>query len=232
LLQLDNDLPDFRIFPVSRGGDRSETMIACVNGSEGRRWHEEPALLNAISRKGYAIVVIDPRGVGRIQPSLAVAGRDYCDPICGVEENIAYNAFLVGRSLMAMRVADVVVAVQRLIDPARPRKLILMGRRDAALIACLAAAIEPAIDRVAVEDLLPSFRLLFSSEGRPINAASILPGLLKHFGDVDDVLAQISPRKVLVAGPASGQHAGDRGVSVAERRFTEEGKVLLDWLEV
>ena len=35
-----------------------------------------------------------------------------------------------------------------------------------------------------------SFRSLFSAEGVPINAASILPGLLQKFGDVADVLAQ------------------------------------------
>ena len=37
----------------------------------------------------------------------AVPGHDYADPLCGVEENLAYNAFLVGRTLLGMRVADV-----------------------------------------------------------------------------------------------------------------------------
>ena len=38
--------------------------------------------------------------------------------------------------------------------------------------------------------MLLSFRPLFSAEGTPINAASILPGLLRDFGDVADVLAR------------------------------------------
>ena len=69
------------------------------------------------------------------------------------------------------------------------------------MVACLAAAVERAIDRVAVEDLLFSFRTLFSTEGHAINAASILPGLLRDFGDVREVLAQIAPE----ASPGRGR---------------------------
>ena len=39
--------------------------------------------------------------------------------------------------------------------------------------------------------MLLSFRPLFAADGFPINAASILPGLLQKFGDVADILAQM-----------------------------------------
>jgi hypothetical protein len=71
---------------------------------------------------------------------------------------------------------------------------------------------------------------LFSPEGRAINAASIVPGLLQKFGDVDDLLAQIGPRKVLVAGAARGDHAGVRTVSAVLNRFTDEPALLVEWL--
>ena len=231
LLRLDPEMADYRMIPISTGPARNKTMIVCINGNESNRWHEEQKLVDVLALKGYAVVVVDPRGVGRIQTNFSLPGREYCDPISGVEENLAYNAFLVGKSLLGMRVTDVLAAVKRLVDPTKPKKLVLVGRRDSALVACMAAAVEPAIDRVAVEDLLPSFRSLFSPEGRPINSASILPGLLQRFGDVDHVLTQIAPRKVLVAGAARGNHAGLRSVSAIENRFTQEGKVLVDWLE-
>ena len=41
----------------------------------------------------------------------------------GVEENIAYNAFLVGKSLLGMRVTDVLTAVQQLAAKAKPRRV-------------------------------------------------------------------------------------------------------------
>ena len=44
-----------------------------------------------------------------------------------------------------------------------------------------------------------TFRWYFDPIGRPINAASILPSLLKEFGDVDQILASIGPRRMLSA---------------------------------
>ncbi len=142
---------------------------------------------------------------GRCRPEIFAQARNYADPLSGVEENIAYNAFLVGKSLPGMRVADVLKAFRNgSRRQGKPRRVIVYGRRDAALVACLAAAVDPMIDQVACEEMVLSFRSLFSAEGFPINAASILPGLLQKFGDVADVLAQVAPRKVLVASGAGG----------------------------
>jgi len=92
--------------------------------------------------------------------------HDYADALAGVEENIAYNAFLVGKSLLGMRVADVLAAVRQLTAKVKPRRLVLCGRRDDALVACLVAAVEPAISGVAAEELLLSFLPLFDATGR------------------------------------------------------------------
>src|SRR5207302_10132 len=164
--------------------------IVCVNGNEARPWQEEPEFLKALERRGLSVVVIDPRGVGPLRPNLTVRGHDYADPLAGVEENIAYNAFLVGKSLLGMRVTDVAAAVKRLAGAAPPARVVLCGRSDAALVACLAAATDPGVAGVAVEGLPLSFVPLFDGVGRPVNAASILPGVLRDFGDVADILAE------------------------------------------
>ena len=122
--------------------------------------------------------MIDPRGAGRSRCKVAGRGIAYADPLSGVEENIAYNAFLVGKSLVGMHVTDVIEAVQKVKARWKPDRIVVCGRRDAALVACLAAAVEPSITHVAVEEMLLSFRSLFSAHGTPINAASVLPGLL------------------------------------------------------
>src|SRR5262249_43357029 len=129
-----------------------------------------------LARHGFSVSVIDPRGVGRSRLAFKIWGRDYADPLDGVGENIAYNAFLVGKSLLGMRVTDVLNVVAKLSRAEPSRQLVLCGRRDAALVVALTAAIEPSITHVATEGLLLSFRLLFAARGVPINAASILPG--------------------------------------------------------
>ena len=200
-----------------------------VNGNESVDWRDERELLTACQRLGYAVAVVDPRGVGRLRPEMAVKGHDYADPLCGVEENIAYNAFLTGGSLASMRVADVLTAVQQIKQQAQVKRLVLCGRRDAALIACLAAALEPAITHVAAEEMLLSLRMLFAEEGRPINAASIVPGLLARFGDIAEILAQIAPRPILLAA-GTGKNIPDKSITAVEDRFSTSAQVLTDWL--
>ena len=64
-------------------------------------------------------------------------------------------------------------------------RVVLCGRKDAALVVSLTAAIEPAVERIAVEEMLLSYRVLFDEIGRPINAASIVPGMLRDYGDTE-----------------------------------------------
>src|SRR5262249_21486928 len=197
---------------------------------EAPDWREETDFLRGLTRKGLGVSVVDPRGVGRLRPPLEVKGHAYADPLCGVEENIAYNAFLVGKTLLGMRVADVLAAVDRVAAPGKPSRVVLLGRRDAALVVCLAAAVGPKVQAAAVEEMLGSYWPLFEAEGQPINAASLLPGMLRDFGDIPDVLSLIAPRKVLAAAPRG--EAGRRlaNVQTTEKHFTREPGLLTDWL--
>src|SRR5205085_7933450 len=106
---------------------------------------------------------------------------------------------LVGRSLLGMRVADVLKAAARVRADDRPGRLVVCGRRGGGLVACLAAAIEPVIDAVAVEEMPLSYWPLFEAAGRLVNAAGLLPRVLRDFGDVAAVLAACAPRRVLAA---------------------------------
>ena len=129
-----------------------------------------------------------------------------------------------------MRVADIASAVKRLAGATPPARVVLCGRSDAALVACLAAATDPGVTRVAVEGLHLSFVPLFDGVGRPVNAASILPGLLRDFGDVADILAEIAPRKVLVSAGVGRLTRRPPSAEVTDRRFVTEPGLLLDWL--
>jgi hypothetical protein len=170
------------------------------------------------------------RGVGALRPKDLRGGRNYADPLAGVEENLAYNAFLVGQSLLGMRVGDVLAAVKELVAPPMQRRIVLCGRRDAALVACLAAVLEPKIHGAAVQEMPLSYFPLFSPQGTPINAASILPNFLRSFGDLPEVLALISPRKLLLAATSGPRPAGLSGATFHTETFTQKPALILDWL--
>ena len=72
-----------------------------------------------------------------------------------------------------------------------------------------------------------SFRIGISDA---INAASILPNLLRDYGDLPEVLGEVSPRPILLAAPSAAPEKLPASVRRSERRFTAEPSVLLDWL--
>src|SRR5262249_14412243 len=122
-------------------------------------------------------------------------------------------------------VADVVSAVRK-----QRGRVTLCGRRDGALMACFAAALEPAVTRVALEEMRTSYLPLFGTSGVPINAASIVPGLLRSYGDLPDVFADIAPRAVLLSAPIDAPEKLPTAVRRIEGRFSSDPALLLDWL--
>jgi dienelactone hydrolase len=229
LLRLDRELADPRIENVAQGRDRPRIAILCVNGNESRDWRLEAGFLRDLAASGHALDVVDLRGTGRARTALSTRWFDYADPLSGVEENIAYNAFLVGKSLVGMRVTDLIVAVNRVRDQRRPERIVVCARRDAAFIATLAAAVEPFITHLATDELRLSFRALFSAHGTAINAASILPGMLERFGDVTEVLNLIAPRKVLLSASVGESSSGQPGLTFAKEPFSSSAIRLLEW---
>jgi pimeloyl-ACP methyl ester carboxylesterase len=215
---------------VSPAPSQVATTILCINGSESRNWRDETSFFDGLAQPGFAVAVVDPRGVAQRRPKFEILGRGYVDPLVGVEENIAYNAFLVGKSLLGMRVTDVVFAVRKMLDQAKPKRVVLCARADAALIACFAAALEPAIELVATEGMILSFRSLFSANAAPINAASILPDLVRRYGDIAEVVGEIAPRRVLVAAGVGTALSGARNVSAVPDRFSQNPRILTDWI--
>jgi hypothetical protein len=201
-----------------------------VNGNEASGWETEAGFLAALGKAGVGVTVVDPRGVGKLRPAgLEVKGHAYPDPLCGVEENIAYNAFLVGKSLLGMRVTDVLKAVAEVRAETKAAKVLLCGRKDAALVALFAAAADPTIGAVAVQDMPLSFWPLFDAAGTAVNAASILPRLLRDFGDIPAVLTALAPRKVLASAPTTKPDQPPANLTQTDKRFTVTPAVLLDW---
>jgi dienelactone hydrolase len=230
LLRMDPGRAEFRLDRIAEGGGEGSPLVLCVNGNETPDWRREDAFLRALADGGCAVAIVDPRGVGALRPAMEVRGYSYDDPLTGVEENLAYNAFLVGKSLLGMRVADVLAAADEAAPRAGRRRVVLCARRDAALVACLAAAVGPRIDGIALEEARLSYLPLFGPEGRAINAASILPRLLRDFGDIADVLAAVAPRKVLAAAPREAPGRRLPSVRVIEEPFTTGPGRLLEWL--
>jgi hypothetical protein len=232
VLKLDIDRADPLVSEVDGSSAAGKPLVVGINGNEAPDWREAENLFQALKRAGHAVAIVDPRGVGRRRANLSVAGHSYTNPISSVEANIAYNAFLVGQSLLSLRVADVLAAVQLLKRDRKPSRIILCGRHDAAIVACLVAAIDKNIERVAAEALVLGYMPLFAPQGLPVSAANIVPGFLRDFGEIPDVLEQISPRKMLIAaGLGAMPRQLPSSAQLSEAAFSKDPRVLTQWLE-
>lgn len=230
VLGLDLDQADPRIEEILPARRPDAVRLVCINGNESRDWREQAEFLHSAEKHGHAVIIIDPRGVGASRPSVFAKAAHYADPLSGVEENLAYNAFLVGRSLAGMRSSDVLAAISQLRKREEARRIVLCGRRDAALVSCLSAAVDGRIDRVACEEMPITFRPLFSADGLPFNAASIVPGLLQRFGDIPEIISALSPGKVLVASAIGEPVALPSNLRTIPGHFSRSPEALMAWL--
>jgi hypothetical protein len=228
LLKLDPEFADFRSTELITG---KKKILVCINGNETPGWQTEKAFVTAIEKAGHGMMVIDPRGVGALRSDLQVKGRDYADPLVGVEENIAYNAFLVGKSLLGMRVTDVLAAVKQIREKVKPARLVVCGRADSALVVCLAAALDHEIEHLALEGLPLSLIKAFKPDERPFNAASILPNMLRDYGNIVDVLTTIDAWKTLLVAPV-GNYPPFRRINAfhIEQSVVKDPTRLVEWL--
>jgi hypothetical protein len=69
-----------------------------------------------------------------------------------------------------------------------------------------AAALEPRISSITIEDTLSTYRSVVDADVHRNVAEAVIPGVLLHY-DLDDLLIAIAPRPVAVVGPVDG--AGD-----------------------
>jgi cephalosporin-C deacetylase-like acetyl esterase len=230
VLRLDPANAQYKIHSLA-DGLRGEPLLVLVNGNETRDWQEEKEFVAALKDKGYAVVAVDSRGVGKLRPNITIRGdRAYADPLESIEGNLAANAFLVGKSLAGMRVTDVRAALKELAGTLHKSRVILVGRADGAMTATLTAAIEPTVSGVAVEELPLTMRYYFDPVGHPVGGATIVPGLLRDFGDMKEVLAAIGPRKVMLSAAVGTLADPLPGVERVTGSLSASPGVLSDWL--
>jgi hypothetical protein len=231
VLRLDPQQARYELHPFADSGKKGKTLVVLVNGNETRGWEQEKAFVKALEADGCDVAIIDPRGVGKLRPVINIRGnRSYTDPLESIEGNLAANAFLCGKSLAGMRVTDVQAAVRFLAEKTKPSRVVLCGRRDAAMVVCLTAAIEPTITHVAAEELPLTKRWYFDPIGRPLNGAVVVPGLLRDFGDIKEVLAAIAPRKAMLSAGVGSVDDPLPGVERIERAYSAEPELLRKWL--
>jgi len=202
---------NYRVAVVSFPVDEGLTLSGLLAAPEGNgRW---PAVLLAdplvreftgesndqigpLVRAGNVVLALELRG------ALTAADPPPRASLLGPLAALHRRAAVVGTSLVAMRAADVI----RAIDVLAARADVDAGRIDAigrggfALPVLHAAVIDPRIARVALEESPVSYRAFLDHPVHRNLPEILLPGVLRHY-DVGDLLLALAPRPVTLVNP-------------------------------
>ncbi|MBS1828678.1 MAG: acetylxylan esterase [Acidobacteria bacterium] len=144
--------------------------------------------LEKMAREGQVVVSIDVRGVGETRPAHPPSsdrGSDY-GHLFDVDTALTYLGWYVDKSLLGMRVFDVMRAVEYAASRSDVKQLEAVGRGAGALWTLMAAVFEPRIRALRAERMLASYKLLAESDRYSHGASSLIKDVLLH-GDLPQI---------------------------------------------
>jgi hypothetical protein len=176
---------------------------------------DDPALYEALARAGRLVAVADVRGFGETKSAQNVRDTPlpYFHSRGGMDADLTYASFLLGRPMLGLRVADALAVLHAL--RARPdvarNQVVVAGRGWAALVAAFAGALDPETAGVAAEGAPASYAEVVRTDNYALPVSQMLPGVLQEF-DLEDVYAALAPKPLLLLNPVNAEtRKMDRG---------------------
>ncbi|HSD65839.1 MAG TPA: alpha/beta fold hydrolase [Vicinamibacteria bacterium] len=180
---------------VPAGGPARKPAVLLVHGA-GKGAEAAPGGdLEALVRAGHVVLAPDPRGMGESRPTSSGGGYDPA-------WQMLQRALLVDRTLVGMQVEDLLGAYDVLesradVDPAH---IALVGKGHGGILALVLAALQPKVEKVAVEGTVASYMEIARARFHENLTAAIVPGVLRDF-DLPDLAAAIAPRPLWIVDP-------------------------------
>jgi hypothetical protein len=171
-------------------------MILDPSGRNARAGEE--ALYHQLARKGTIVCTPDVRAIGDMLPEAGRGATRYTIAHAS-EHNYAWAAVILGHSLVGQRAVDIIALVRAL----SPLKVTLAAQGTLTVPALMAAALEPAIERLYLAGGLVSYAHLLQVEEYAHPFASFVPNILKHT-DLPQIAGTIKA-KITIGGALDGR---------------------------
>jgi cephalosporin-C deacetylase-like acetyl esterase len=204
----------YRIDAVAIQSEGTEvTGLIAVPDSSGRK----PAVLllnpqqgdfDRLAKSGHIVMTLEPRP----SPPGTEGAKS---PYLGTFNLLSLRAFLVGKTIVGMRVEDTIHAVDWLSARADvdASAITVYGNGPMGPVVLHAAALDSRIRSVIVENTLTSYRMILEQPLHRNVSEVLIPGVLRKY-DMGDLLATISPRPVTVINPQDAT-----GTVITEAQF-------------
>jgi hypothetical protein len=151
-------------------------------------------------RHGFTVLAPDLIGTGEMGPGV-FRGDAYIE---GGSHNLWYASMLIGRSIVGIRVSDVIKLTRLLEKTCNVSEIYAVSRNEMAPVILHAAAFEKSITGIALIEPFSSYISIvrnhfYTSAFIP----GVVPGALKEY-DLPDIAAALAPRRLLMAGVSDG----------------------------
>src|SRR5262249_32638117 len=138
-----------------------------------------------------------------LQPRPAPVGTESIkSPYLGVFNLLSLRAFLVGKTILGLRVADAI----RALDVLESRKdfdrkaITAYGTGPMGMVLLHTAVLDSRISRLVLEDTLASYRMVVDQPVHRNVSEVVVPGILLHY-DTSDLLDAAAPKKIVLVSP-------------------------------
>ncbi len=188
--------------------DSASKPVLLVLHPHGRNsaWHEDQ-LYPSLARQGALVCAADVRGIGDLTQEFSPGNPGY-QRSHQTEEAFSWSSLILGRPLVGQRVADILTIVQGLhtIKGLEGRKIVLAALDGMTIPGLFAASLEQRITKLYLAGGLSSYRSIVDTEDYRHSLAGFVPNILAHT-DLPQIVAQLAPRPVIIAGPVDGAGA-------------------------
>ncbi len=163
--------------------------------------------MEILVKAGYIVLAPDLIGIGETGPGI-FRGDAYIE---GESHNLWYASIVIGRSIVAIRAADVNKLVNQLkqVNP----ELIITGiaRSDLAPVLLHAAGFNKDISGIVLLEPYSSYSsLIMNRYYKSSFIAGVVPGAIEEY-DLPHLAGSLAPRKLMVARPTDGNGGYEKG---------------------
>lgn len=204
--------PAWLFVPARMDSQRSPLLVL---DDRGRNAHaHEDDVYHRVARDGRFVCAADVRGIGDSHPEVGRGNPGYTIPHDS-EEEFAWASLILGPSLLAQRITDILALARAVKDSSAARVPIAVAARGRLTVPALFAfAASQDIGSLYLAGGLASYRSLLETELYDQSLANFAWDLFRHI-DLPLLAAQAAPRPIHIAGSVDG--AG-KEISVAELR--------------
>jgi cephalosporin-C deacetylase-like acetyl esterase len=210
-------LPALLVVP-DKAAEASELEV--VVGADRRELFSAGGPVETHARAGHSTLILELRGLGETSPEAPSAKAP--GPL-GTDSKEAFLSILLDRPLLGQRVFDVLASLDILADQAR-HGVHLVGLRTGGPIALHAAALDPRITRVTIQESVISWSAVAKTALTRDQLTNAVPGALALY-DLPDLAAAIAPRPLAIrtavdpAGKAVAQKVLDEAYASCREAY-------------